>query len=101
MNSSDQPVRLAAANVAATALIADHVETAERGRAIGINESCSGATSVVMAMVTGPLIQWSGLPTAGWVAVLVSVPPLAMLLTFRLKERPARRKTAAILSETR
>ena len=39
----------AAANVAATALIADLAQTAERGRAIGVNDSIAGAVSVLMA----------------------------------------------------
>ncbi len=90
----------AAANVAATALIADHAETNERGRAIGVNESVAGAASVVMALVTGPLIQHSGLSAAGWVAVLISVPPLLMLLSVQLKEHLARRKVATALVET-
>lgn len=90
----------AAANVAATAMIADHAETAERGRAIGVNESFAGAISVLMALVTGPLIQWSGLPTAGWVAVLVAAPPLLMLITIKLRENQLRRKTAVALPET-
>jgi MFS family permease len=89
----------AAANVAATAMIADHAETAERGRAIGVNESFAGAISVMMALVTGPLIQWSGLPAAGWVAVLVAMPPLLMLLTIRIKEHRVRRKAAIAISE--
>ena len=39
--------------------------TAERGRAIGVNDSLAGVVSVIMALLTGPLIQWSGLPAAG------------------------------------
>ncbi len=70
----------AGANVAATAMIADHFATQERGRAIGVNESFAGGISVVMALVTGPLIEWSGLPATGAAAVLVSLPPLLMLL---------------------
>ncbi len=89
----------AAANVAATAMIADLVDTEERGRAIGIADSVAGAVSVVMALVTGPLIRWSGLPTAGLAAVLVSLPPLLMLFTTRLKERAVRRAAATILPE--
>jgi MFS family permease len=80
----------AAANVAATAMIADQVETTERGRAIGVNDSFAGAVSVIMALVTGPLIQWSGLAMAGGVAVIVSLPPLLMLFTIRIKERRVR-----------
>ncbi len=68
----------AAANVAATALIADHVQTAERGRAIGVNDSVAGGVSVLVAIATGPLIEWSGLPAAGWLAVAIAGVPLAM-----------------------
>ena len=84
----------AAANVAATALIADQVETTERGRAIGVNDSFAGAVSVIMALVTGPLIQWYGLPTAGGVAVLAAAPPLLMFFAIRIKERRMRRLPA-------
>jgi MFS family permease len=68
----------AAANVAATALIANHTETPERGRAIGINDSFAGGMSVVAALATGPLIQWQGLPAAGIAAVIIAVVPLVM-----------------------
>ena len=70
-------------NVAATALIANQVETAERGRAIGINDSCAGAMSVVAAIATGPLIEWGGLPAAGMAAVAIALVPLAMALVRR------------------
>ena len=75
----------AAANVASTALIADRAETTERGRAIGVNDSAAGAISVVAALVTGPLVQWSGLPAAGIVAVVFAVVPLAMVVAHRLR----------------
>jgi MFS family permease len=75
----------AAANVAATALIADRTETAERGRAIGVSDSAAGAVTVVTALVTGPLVQWSGLPAAGMVAVLFAIVPLAMVAVHRLR----------------
>jgi MFS family permease len=71
----------AAANVASTALIANHTETAVRGRAIGINDSFAGAMSVVAALATGPLIEWQGLPAAGVAAVVIAVVPLAMAAT--------------------
>jgi len=74
----------AAANVAATALIADHAETQERGRAIGVADSFAGAISVATAVVTGPLIAWSGLAAAGWTAVLVAAIPLVMLAASRV-----------------
>ncbi len=79
----------AAANVAATAMIADHVETDQRGRAIGVNESCAGAINVLMALVTGPILQWSGLPMTGLVAVLVALPPLVMWVGLQVRARKA------------
>jgi MFS family permease len=82
----------AAANVAATAMIADHAETEVRGRAIGVNESASGAVAMAMALATGPLIQYFSLAAAGLMAVLVSVIPLGMLLTVRAQARAARRR---------
>lgn len=66
----------AAANVASTALIADHAATQERGRAIGFSDSFAGAVSVFAALVTGPLILWSGLPATGLTAVLLAAIPL-------------------------
>ena len=77
----------AAANVAATALIADYAETVERGRAIGVNDSFAGGVTLAMALVTGPLIQWWSLPAAGLVAVLVTLPPLAMLVARRVRRK--------------
>jgi MFS family permease len=74
----------AAANVAATALIADRVETHQRGRAIGVADSSAGAISVATAVVTGPLIAWIGLAAAGWTAVLVAAIPLVMLAASRV-----------------
>jgi MFS family permease len=75
----------AAANVAATALIADQFPTQERGRAIGVSESFAGGTAVAVALVTGPLIEWSGLPATGLIAVLMTLPPLMMLFAPRRK----------------
>jgi MFS family permease len=73
----------AAANVAATASIADHSETAQRGRAIGVNDSIAGAVSVVTALVTGPVVEGHGLPAAGFMAVLFAGVPLLMLAAER------------------
>lgn len=91
----------AAANVAATALIADFATTAQRGRAIGVSESFAGGISVLMALVTGPLIQWSGLPATGLVAVLVALPPLVMRLAIRFRLQALRRRAAVEVPETR
>jgi MFS family permease len=75
----------AAANVAATALIANQVETTERGRAIGTNDSFAGAMSVVAGLATGPLIEWGGLPAAGIAAVAIAVVPLAASIMLKSK----------------
>ncbi|MGE0629071.1 MAG: MFS transporter [Hyphomicrobiaceae bacterium] len=70
----------AAANVAATALIADKYETQERGRAIGVNESFAGGMAMAASIATGPLIEWGGLPAAGVCAILIALPPLLMFV---------------------
>jgi MFS family permease len=69
----------AAANVSATALLADLFPSEKRGRAIGINDSFAGAITVGAALVTGPLIELSGLPATGLTAVLLAAIPFAML----------------------
>ena len=69
----------AGANVAATAMIADRYETVQRGRAIGVSESCAGATNMVTALCTGPLVEWGGLPASGLAAVACALPPLVLL----------------------
>ena len=68
-----------AANIASTAMIADHVETQHRGRAIGVSESGAGAMTLLAAAVTGPLVECASLPAAGIAAVLIAVVPLAAL----------------------
>ena len=73
----------AGSNVASTALIADMVQTNERGRAIGVNDSAAAFVSVFIALLTGPLIELWGLAAAGGVAVLLAVPPL-LILAMRL-----------------
>ncbi len=80
----------AATNVATTAYIADNSKTAERGRTIGINDTCAGAISVVMAVLTGPLIAWSGLSAAGMIAMLVSFLPVVVLPAVLAERRRAR-----------
>ncbi|MBX9760525.1 MAG: MFS transporter [Beijerinckiaceae bacterium] len=68
----------AAANVAATAYIADQVTTTERGRAIGLNDTFAGVSTVFAAFVTGPLIEWYGLPATGAVAMLLALAPFVL-----------------------
>lgn len=71
----------AAANVAATAYLADQVTTNERGRAIGLNDSLAGVSTVFSAFVTGPLIEWYGLPATGATAMLLAALPFVLRLT--------------------
>ena len=68
----------AAANVSATAFIADHAPTQVRGRAIGVADSFAGGVSVCAAFVTGPLIEWYGLPATGLTAVLLAAIPFLL-----------------------
>jgi len=85
----------AAANVAATAVVADHYPTHERGRAIGVSDSFAGGIAVAMALVTGPLLQWSGLPATGAVAVLMALPPLVIVANRRLRRTHPHAEAAA------
>lgn len=91
----------AAANIAATAAVADYTETIERGRAIGVIESFAGAMSVLMAVITGPLLEWRGLPAAGLTAIVVAAVPLLMLLATQASRRSAQRRRAGRLPESR
>lgn len=68
----------AGANVAATAFIADKVETSQRGRAIGVNDSFAAASTIFAAFVTGPLIAAAGIPATGLIAVLLAVLPFIL-----------------------
>ncbi|HSR55004.1 MAG TPA: MFS transporter [Alphaproteobacteria bacterium] len=90
----------AAANVAATAYIADHSETSRRGRTIGINDTAAGAIAVLMAVLTGPLIGLGGLAAAGIMAMTVSLLP-ALLIPAVLSDRRAAhvRQPAGALEE--
>ncbi len=72
----------AAANVAATAIIADAAPTSHRGRAIGLNDSFAASAALASAVITGPLIQWYGLTAAGFAAGLFAIAPLAMRLVY-------------------
>ncbi len=65
-------------NVASTALLADEVETSMRGRAIGTNDSWAGGTSLVLSIITGPLISYGGLPASAVFAACVAAVPLLM-----------------------
>ena len=75
----------AGANVASTALLADETSTAERGRAIGLNDSFGGSMTVLTAVITGPLIEFYGLPAAGLAAIVLACIPFFLLAAFMLR----------------
>lgn len=71
-------------NVASSALITEVVGPAERGRAIGLSDTISQSSSIVMPLAAGPLVEWAGLPALAVVALAVLAVPVIMLA--RLKE---------------
>jgi MFS family permease len=75
----------AGANVASTALLADETSTAERGRAIGMNDSFGGSMTVLTAVITGPLIEFYGLPSTGLAAIILACAPFFLLAFFMLR----------------
>ena len=75
----------AGANVASTALLADETSTAERGRAIGLNDSFGGSMTVITAVITGPLIEYFGLPSAGLTAIVLACIPFFLLAAVMLR----------------
>jgi MFS family permease len=72
-----------AVGVAATALIADRCSPAERGRAIGANDTFGGAASIAMPLSGGPLAAVFGLPVVGVFGMAVMLVPLVLLLRLR------------------
>ena len=59
--------------------------TAERGRAIGLNDSFGGSMTVLTAVITGPLIEFYGLPSAGLTAIILACIPFFLLAAFMLR----------------
>jgi MFS family permease len=71
-------------NVSASALIADLVPPNDRGRAIGTNDTFSGAGAIMMPLAGGLLVELAGLPSLAVVGTGLMLIPFLMLL--RLKE---------------
>ena len=67
-------------SVAAVALIADTTGPLHRGRAIGTNDTISGAAAIVLPLVGGPIAEFFGLPWLGVFAVAVMLVPLPYVL---------------------
>jgi MFS family permease len=70
-------------NVAVVALLADTTPPLARGRAIGLNDTCSGAASITLPLLAGPLVEVVGLPALAGVSAALMIVPLLMLLRLR------------------
>jgi MFS family permease len=70
-------------NVASSALITEVVAPAERGRAIGLSDTISQASSIVLPLAAGPLVEWAGLPSLAVVSLAVLAVPVIMLARLR------------------
>ena len=70
-------------NVSSSALITEVVGPSERGRAIGLSDTISQASTIVLPLAAGPLVEWAGLPTLAVVTFLVLVGPIIMLARLR------------------
>jgi MFS family permease len=70
-------------NVASSALITEVVGPTERGRAIGLSDTISQSSSIVLPLAAGPLVEWAGLPTLAVVALAVLAVPVIMLSRLR------------------
>ncbi len=71
-------------NVAVTALIADTVPAAERGRAVGVVDSFAGLASIVLPLAGGPLVEVAGFTGLAMLGVALVVGPA--VLAVRLSE---------------
>lgn len=70
-------------NVASSALLTEVVEPAERGRAIGLSDTLSQVSTIVLPLAAGPLVEWAGFPALAAVAVLILAPAVIMLARLR------------------
>jgi MFS family permease len=70
-------------NIATTALLADTTTPAERGRAIGANDTFSSASGIALPLVGSVIADQWGMAGTGLLSVLLVVPPALMLLRLR------------------
>jgi MFS family permease len=70
-------------NVASSALITEVVGPSERGRVIGLSDTISQASSIVLPLAGGALVEWVGLPALSVVALAVLAMPVIMLSRLR------------------
>lgn len=69
-----------AANVSSTAIIVDSTPATARGAAIGLIDTVAAAGGIVFPLCVGPLLDWSGMGATGILAMLLMLPPAAVLL---------------------
>jgi MFS family permease len=70
-------------NVASSALITEVIGPAERGRAIGLSDTISQASTILLPLAGGPLVEWAGLPILAVVSIAVLAGPVIMLSRLR------------------
>ena len=70
-------------NIATTALLADTTTPAERGRAIGANDTFSSASGIALPLVGSMIAGRWGIAGAGALSVALVIPPALMLLRLR------------------
>jgi MFS family permease len=70
-------------NVTAVAVIADTTGPAERGRAVGTNDTLNGIASISLPLLAGPLIAVAGIGSLAVLSVSLMLVPLVLLLRLR------------------
>ncbi len=70
-------------NIATTALLADTTTPAERGRAIGANDTFSSASGIVLPLVGSAIASQWGIGLVGLLTVALMAPPAVMLMRLR------------------
>ena len=70
-------------NVASSALITEVVAPAERGRAIGVSDTISQASTIALPLLGGLLVELAGLPALAILALAVQAGPVMMLSRLR------------------
>lgn len=70
-------------NVASSALITEVVGPTERGRAIGLSDTISQSSTILLPLAGGPLVAWAGLPILAVVSIAVLAGPVIMLARLR------------------
>jgi MFS family permease len=69
------------ANVASTAILVDRTTPAERGRAIGINDTLAGAASVIAPLLGGVLVELADMSSLAIASVVFLSLPVIMTLS--------------------